>query len=79
MIQQRLECPCPARYGTKQRLKDRERVRELTQRRQSKIVLTEEQNAEEAHLMARSDSLRAGPEEAAKTCLHDLKRKREPL
>jgi hypothetical protein len=76
MIQQRLECPCPSLYGIKKQwLYDGERVRELAQKRQSKIVLSEEENAEEAHRMARSDSLRAGPEEAANTRLHDLKRK----
>ena len=75
MILQRLECPCPARYGIKQWLKDRERARELAQRRQSKIVLSEEENAEEAHLVARSDSLLAGPGEAAKERLQDLQQK----
>ena len=74
-ILQRLECPCPALYGTKQYQKDRERVREIAEKRQSKILLTEEENAEEVHRMARSDSVRAGPEEAAKKRLHDLKLK----
>ena len=75
MILQRLECPCPSRYSIEQWLKDRERVLELAQRRQSKIVLTEEENAEEAHRIARFDSLRAGPEEAAKRRLQDLQQK----
>ena len=75
MILQRLECPCPARYNIEQWRKDRERVLELVQRRQSKIVLTEEENAEEAHLVARSDSLLAGAAEAAKERLYDLREK----
>jgi hypothetical protein len=75
MILQRLECPCPAHYGNEQWLKDVVRARELVQRRQSKIVLTEEENAEEAHRIARSDSLLAGPAEAAKKRLYDLQQK----
>jgi hypothetical protein len=76
MIQQRLECPCPSLYGIKKQwLYDRERVRELAQKRQSKIVLSEEEDADEAHRMARSDSLQAGPGDAAKKRLDDLKQK----
>jgi hypothetical protein len=76
MIQQRLECPCPSLYGIKKQwLYDRQRVRDLAQKRQAKIVLSDEENAEQAHLMARSDSLHAGPEEAAKKRLDDLKQR----
>ena len=76
MIQQRLECPCPSLYGIKKQwLYDRQRVRDLAQKRQAKIVLSDEENAGQAHLMARSDSLHAGPEEAAKKRLDDLKQR----
>jgi hypothetical protein len=76
MIQQRLQCPCPSRYSIeKQWLNDRQRVRDLAQKRQSKIVLNAEEDADEAHRMARSDSLQAGSEEAAKLRLDDLKQK----
>ena len=75
MILQRLDCPCPSHYSIEQWLKDRERVLELAQRRQSTILLTEEENAEEAHRIARFDSLRAGPEQAAKRRLQDLQQK----
>ncbi len=79
MIQQMLECPCPSLYGIKKQwLYDRERVRELAEKRRSKIVWSEEEDADEAHRMARSDSLQAGPEDAAQKRLDDLKQKREP-
>jgi hypothetical protein len=71
MIQQRLDCPCPSRYGDKQWQNDRERVRALAHKRESKIALTEAEDADEALRTARSDSLLVGPEEAARKRLQD--------
>ncbi len=75
MILQRLECPGPDGYSMEQWQNDRNRVRQLAEKRQSKLALTEKENAEEARRMARSDSLSAGPAEAAKARLYDLKEK----
>jgi hypothetical protein len=76
MIEQRLECPCPSLYDIKRHWqRDRERVRELAEKRQAKIALSEEESAEEAHRMARSRSLVAGADQAARRRLNDLREK----
>ena len=48
---------------------------ESAKKRESKVVLTEEDDAEEARRMARADSFGAGPEVAAKKRLYELKDK----
>jgi hypothetical protein len=75
MMLERLESPSPDRYSITQWLNDKKWLLELAEKRASKVVLTEEDDAEEAHRMARADSLRAGPEEAAKKRLYELKEK----
>ena len=74
-ILQRLESPSPDRYSILQWLDDRKWLLESTKKRESKVVLTEEDDAEEAHRMARADSFGAGPEVAAKPRLYELKDK----
>jgi hypothetical protein len=75
MMLERLESPSPDRYSITQWLNDKKWLLELAEKRASKVVLTEEDDAEEAHRMARADSLRAGPEEAARKRLYELKEK----
>ncbi len=72
MMLQRLECPRPNLYSIQQWERDRERVRAIALKRQSKIVLTAEEDADEARRLARSDSLVAGPEQAAKARFSEL-------
>jgi transcriptional regulator with XRE-family HTH domain len=54
---------------------DRKRLIELAHKRRSKIGLTQEEVAEEAHRMARVDTLIYGAEVAARTRLADLERR----
>jgi hypothetical protein len=75
MILERLECPCPSSYGDTQWQNDRQRVRALAQKRESKIALTEAEDVDEARRMARYDSLQAGPEQAAKKRFRELQDK----
>jgi hypothetical protein len=70
-----LESPSPDRYSITQWLNDKKWLLELAEKRASKVVLTEEDDAEEAHRMARADSFGAGPEVAAKERLYELKDK----
>ena len=74
-ILERLESPSPDRYSIMQWLDDRKWLLESAKKRESKVVLTEEDDAEEAHRMARADSFGAGPEVAAKKRLYELKEK----
>ena len=64
-ILRRLELPCPTQYGVDQAAKDQERLIELICLRED-TALTEEQDAEEAHLRMRLDVFRNGPEETAR-------------
>ena len=75
MMLERLESPSPDRYSIMQWVDDRKWVLESAKKRASKVVLTEEDDAEEAHRMARADSFGAGPEVAAKERLYELKEK----
>ena len=75
-IQQSLQCPCPSGYGLKQIQGDQERVKILNQRRAAKIIFPREEDAEEAHRMARLDSFLESPEIAARTRLTDLRQKK---
>jgi hypothetical protein len=60
-----LELPCPTRYGFDQAAKDSDRLIELIYAR-AEAGLTEEQDAEEAHLRVRADLYWNGPEETAR-------------
>jgi hypothetical protein len=74
-ILERLESPSPDRYSIMQCLDDRKWLLESAKKRESKVVLTEEDDVEEARRMARTDSLEAGPEVAAKKRFYELKDK----
>jgi len=74
-ILHRLQCPCPSRYGMKQRQKDKDRVIDFLRQREAKNSLTEKQEAEEAHRRARVDSFDQGPESAARQRLYELRDK----
>jgi len=65
-ILHRLQCPCPSRYGMDRRVQDENRLAYFLGKREAKITLTEEQEAEEAHRCARADSFDQGPESAAR-------------
>ena len=65
-IWQRLQCPCPTKYGAEQAARDYHRLGEFTRLRDNKIALTETQDAEEAHVKARFDTFARGPEQTAR-------------
>ncbi len=65
-IRQRVELPCPTRYGDKESFSDYQRLMEFASLRVAGTALTEAQNAEEAHLRARYDVFCAGPESVAR-------------
>lgn len=72
-ILQRLQCPCPSRYGESQRKADSERLMHFAHQRRAKTIFSEADIAEEAHLRARVDCFDAGPEQAARQRLRDLR------
>jgi len=74
-ILHRLQCPCPSKYGSKQRTEDRDRLIYFLRQREAKISLREEANAEEAHRRARVDAFDEGPESAARLRLSELRDK----
>ena len=65
-IIRRPELPCPSRYGDKEAHNDAVRLGEFGALRYHKKALTEAENAEEAHVRARLDVFRAGPEAIAR-------------
>jgi len=72
-IRQSLQCPCPSKYELKHHQGDKERLEILADRRATGTVFTAEEDAEEAHRMARYDSFLDGPEIAALRRLADLR------
>ncbi len=66
LIRARSPCPCPSRYTSKHIEGDLERLNEFAQKRNEKIALTPDEDAEEAHLRARYDSFVYGPEQVAR-------------
>jgi hypothetical protein len=65
-IRQRLQVPCPSKYGNKEAGNDCDRLMEFTALRDNQTALTEAQTAEEAHLRARFDVFAASPESVAR-------------
>jgi hypothetical protein len=65
-IRQRLQVPCPTKYGNKEVTNDYVRLMQFTSLRDSETALTEAQRAEEAHLRARFDVFSASPESIAR-------------
>jgi hypothetical protein len=65
-IRQRLQVPCPSKYGNKEAGNDCDRLMQFTALRDNQTALTEAQNAEEAHLRARFDVFAASPESIAR-------------
>ena len=74
-VQRRLQCPSPENYGIQQFGKDDWRLQYFRRQRDLDIALTEEEDAEEAHLRARFDSFLIGPEMNANHHLEDLAQK----
>jgi hypothetical protein len=64
-IRQRLQVPCPSKYGREQVHQDLSRLIEFIELRANNTALTEAQDDEEAHLRARFDVFAYGPEHAA--------------
>jgi hypothetical protein len=75
-ILQRLQCPCPSRYGMDQLVEDGHRLVYFSHQRDNKIILSDKENAEEAHRRARMDCFNAGPESAARHRLAIFKDKK---
>ena len=65
-IRQRLQCPCPTRYGKEQIWEDYIRLATLAGKREDGIALTTEEDAEEAHRKARFDCYAESPEQTAR-------------
>jgi len=65
-IRQRLQVPCPSKYGNKEVIKDYSRLAEFTWLRDNERPLAEAQKAEEAHLKMRFDVFAASPESNAR-------------
>jgi hypothetical protein len=63
-IRQRLQVPCPSKYGREQVHQDLSRLIEFIELRANNTALTEAQDDEEAHLRARFDVFAYGPEHA---------------
>jgi len=68
----RLRSPDPTRYGRLPISKDRSRLGYFWSKRENGIPLTEEEDAEEAHLKARYDSFAEGPEQTARRRREEL-------
>jgi hypothetical protein len=65
-IRQRLQCPCPTRYGKEQIWEDYIRLATLAGKREDGVALTTEEDAEEAHRKARFDCYAESPEQTAR-------------
>ena len=61
-VLQRLQCPCPSRYGDTEISEDIIRLAKLADKRTAGIALSMEEDAEEAHRKARFDCYMEGPE-----------------
>jgi hypothetical protein len=72
-IRQRLQCPCPTRYGTEEISEDLSRLETLARKRGNGIPLSTEEDAEEAHRLARFLCLVEGPEQMARNYRQELK------
>jgi hypothetical protein len=73
-IGQRLQCPCPSRYGTEQIWEDHFRLATLARKREDGFALTEAEDAEEAHRTARFGCYAEGPEQTERRYRKDLER-----
>jgi hypothetical protein len=71
-ILQRLQCPCPTRYGEEQIWKDMIRLSDLARKREAGVALSADEDAEEAHRKARFDSYMEGPERKARRRREEL-------
>jgi hypothetical protein len=71
-ILQRLQCPCPSRYGEEQFSKDMIRLSDLARKREAGIALSTDEDAEEVHRKARFDCYVEGPERTARRYRQDL-------
>src|SRR5579862_4005866 len=71
-IRARLRGACPLRYGKDPISKDMSRLDYFWSKRENGIPLTEEEDAEEAHLKARYDSFAEGPEQTARRRREEL-------
>ena len=67
---------CPSRYGMDQLVEDGHRLVYFSHQRDNKIILSDKENAEEAHRRARMDCFNAGPESAARHRLAIFKDKK---
>ena len=72
-IRQRLQCPCPSRYGDEQISEDIVRLARFARKREAEIALSTEEDAEEAHRKARFDCYVEGPERTARRHREELK------
>jgi hypothetical protein len=71
-IRQRLQCPCPTRYGTDEISQDLSRLETLARKRGDGFLLSTEEDAEEAHRLARFLCLVEGPEQMARNYRQEL-------
>jgi hypothetical protein len=71
-IRLRLQCPCPALYNNEQISEDIIRLAEIARKREARIALRPEEDAEEAHRNARFDCYAQGPEQTARRYKQDL-------
>jgi hypothetical protein len=74
-ILHRLQCPCPSLYGKVQFKADSARLVEFARQRETKITLSQEADAAEAHCRIRFDCFCEGAESAARQRLSVLKDK----
>ncbi len=65
-IRQRLQVPCPSKYGNKEVAEDYARLAQFTSLRDNETPLTEAQKAAEAHLKMRFDVFAHSPEQVAR-------------
>jgi hypothetical protein len=71
-IQKGLQCACPSRYSEEQRNRDKDRLKALRQVYYSGLILSMQEDIEEAWLTARVDSWSTIPEAAARERLRAL-------
>jgi hypothetical protein len=71
-ILERLQSPCPSRYGQQQFAEDYLQLLVLARKREAGVTLTAEEDYEEAHRLARFDCYKAGPEKTARRYRQDL-------
>ena len=73
-IRRRLQCPCPALYNNEKISEDIIRLAQIARKREARIALRREEDAEEAHRKARLDCYAQGPEQTARRYKEDLDR-----